>query len=271
MKKYLILILFILLCTGCNGNTTRDIRHQGYSMNGLFKCDRVYSKDKNDPVDKIKYLFEGGYINQNGELYDVSLNGIFSNNENCKKNIFTHKIKAIYNTDIVKADDNLLYYIKATDKNEAYSLVNNLDELYPLYTLLLRDEDILKVQSINELEYYILKADGNIYDYVLNKDDNDNNNNYSLVSMNVIYDKSKYGKIVDFNYAGDSFKTYLISDKGIYRMNISNRDECSKYVDIVCEYEFVLNEVLTKYRDKIIAYNGNNIITNYGQIFNVSE
>ena len=124
MKKVLILILLILICTGCNGNTTRDIRHQGYSMNGLFKCERVYSKDKNDPIDKIKYLIDGGYVNQNGELYDVSLSGIFSNEENCKKSVFTHKIKAIYNTDIVKADDNLLYYIKATDKNEAYSLVN---------------------------------------------------------------------------------------------------------------------------------------------------
>lgn len=268
MKKVLILILLILICTGCNGNTTRDIRHQGYSMNGLFKCERVYSKDKNDPVDKIKYLIDGGYVNQNGELYDVSLSGIFSNEENCKKSVFTHKIKAIYNTDIVKADDNLLYYIKATDKNEAYSLVNNLNELYPLYSLLLRDEDILKVQSISELEYYILKADGNIYDYVLSKDDN---NNYSVVSTNIIYDKSGYGNIVDFYYAGNSLRTYLISDKGIYRMNISNRDVCSKYVDVVCEYEFVLNEVLTKYKDRIIAYNGNNIITDYGQIFNISE
>ena len=50
MKKYFklgILMGFVfILCTGCNGNVTRDIRHAGFNVGSTFECSAFYPEDK---------------------------------------------------------------------------------------------------------------------------------------------------------------------------------------------------------------------------------
>ena len=47
--RFSLLVLIVgVVCCGCNGNITRDIRHAGFSMGGIFECSPFYPKDKED-------------------------------------------------------------------------------------------------------------------------------------------------------------------------------------------------------------------------------
>ena len=52
VKKVLMSIFIfslIVLCCGCDGNTTRDIRHAGYTLTGdTFTCSDLVPKDEED-------------------------------------------------------------------------------------------------------------------------------------------------------------------------------------------------------------------------------
>ena len=54
-------------------------------------------------------------------------------------------------------------------------------------------------------------------------------------------------------------------------MMVTNQEKCSKYADVACEYKLKLDEGLKNTYDKILAYNGSTLITNYGKIFNVNN
>ena len=49
MKKRVLLVLLflvVIICTACNGNVTRDIRHAGFSVGEKFQCSYFYSNGK---------------------------------------------------------------------------------------------------------------------------------------------------------------------------------------------------------------------------------
>ena len=54
-------------------------------------------------------------------------------------------------------------------------------------------------------------------------------------------------------------------------MRAINYEKCSKYADVTCIYRVEKDEVLDKYKDRIIAYNGKTLITDYKQVFNLSN
>lgn len=270
MKKKIIkislLVTIVLLCSACNGNVTRSLRHDGFSIGKKFICDEFYNGDN-----KIKYITDNNIIDDNGYIYDISLEQIYSNNQNCKKANTDIVVKAIYDNKIIKSKDNKYYYLKDGDNTPRYSLVKETDDNYELYNILLKEEDVLKVMTIdnNKGVYYILKNDGNVYSYIITKADI--NSFLRIISRSIIYDKTNYGVIIDFNYAGDSSSTYLKTIDSVYRMKATNYDSCSKYADVDCIYKIEKDEVFEKYNDKIIAYNGNIVITDYKQVFNVSN
>ena len=94
---------------------------------------------------------------------------------------------------------------------------------------------------------------------------------FRIISRSIIYDKTNYGLIIDFNYVGDSSSTYLKTIDSVYRMKATNYDSCSKYADVDCIYKIEKDEVFEKYNDKIIAFNGKIVITDYKQVFNIAE
>ena len=53
-------------------------------------------------------------------------------------------------------------------------------------------------------------------------------------------------------------------------MKYTNMKECSKYVDIDCEYEMEKDEAMSKYLDRIVGFSGTTLITDYGRVFTVS-
>ena len=75
---------------------------------------------------------------------------------------------------------------------------------------------------------------------------------------------------MDFNYAGDqSESTFVRTENKIFRNEALNRKECRDYIDIDCQFAFAEDATLTKHYDRILAYNGSILITDYLKVFRV--
>lgn len=276
MKKIKFVILAVLIlvcCSACNGTITREIRHAGFSMGDTFTCDNFYPKEKEDTnYEKIKYFTGSHLINSEGKIYELSLGQKFANDQNCKVSDTNIVVKAIFDDKIVKGTDNKYYYLVGSNDVSSYSVIPETDNSYLIYDLLLKADDVIKVITANSSTglYYVLKDDGNIYGYTISK--KDYNSLPTVTSTTVAYSKNDYGaKIIDFNYAGESLNTFLRTDEKIFRMKITNSEECNKYADIKCNFQMLEDEIFNTYKDVIISYNGNTLITNYKQMFTVAN
>ena len=271
--RFCLLVLIVgIICCGCNGNITRDLRHAGFNMGDKFECKPFYPKDKEDTsYEKVQYITENHIINSEGKIYELSLGQKYVNNQNCKVADTQIRVKAILDNTIIKATDDKYYYLDGKNDVSSYSEVPQTDNSYYLYDLLLKDNDVVKVITANSSSgvYYILKKDGNVYSYEITKQDY--NSPPLVTSTSVIYDKVVYGSdIIDFNYAGQSLTTYVKTDEKIYRMLIMNADKCNKYADVACQYSMQEDEGLNEKKDYIVAYNGNLLITTYKQTFTMN-
>lgn len=275
MKKFKMIMLFLIIvlgCSGCEGDITRDIRHAGFTLsNSEFTCDMLMPSKKNgNSFEKIQYLGGSYAITDKGKIYELSLGQVYANKQNCKEADTDIKVVAIFDGKVFKGSDNKYYSLVATNNVAPYSLVTVNDNSYNMYNLLLSDPNVLKVQTVNQNtgSYYVLKTDGNVYNYMITRASSQDA--YSIVSMTIAYNKNDFGgSIIDFYEAGNNLTTYVKTAKDIYRMKITNKEECAKYADVSCKYKFSKDDTLSEYYDRIIAYNGGFLITDYGREFNV--
>ncbi len=273
LKVGLLSILVLLLCTACDGNVTRDIRHAGFSVGGEFVCSVVLPQTKEDTsYSKIRWFTGTHMILEDGRIYELSLGQKFTNQQHCKEALTSLRVKAILDNRIIKATDNKYYYLVGENTVAPYSEVPDTDNNYYIYDLLLRDENTVKVMTADSSLglYYLLFADGNVYADVLTKVDR--NSPPVITSTQIVYNKSDYGaKIVDFNYAGESLATYVKTDYKTYRLRMSNADQCTKYADIRCEFQMQEDPIFEQYKDRIITYNGSMLVVDYGKTFSVAS
>ncbi len=269
--KYIILFLIVVVLVGCDykyASFTREIRHSGFSLSSYsFKCPPVYNKE-DGTGDKPRFYIGNYILTESGVLYETNLGKQYSNNMNCKKPNFSEKIDAIFDLKIVKAEDGQYYYLNGSEEVPAYSVVPQSDEDYELYNILLKESSVVRVVTVNSKGgiYYVLKNDGNIYQYNIYME----NNEWLLDTTELAYSYSEFGsKIIDFNYNGSNSTTYIKTETSYYRMMVTNQEKCSKYADVACDYKLKLDEGLKGTYDKILAYNGSTLITTYGKIFNV--
>lgn len=276
MQKKIFLLTGIavvtLLLTGCDGNVTRDIRHAGFNLaSNEFTCNALMPvSDKIDSPDKILFTNSSFAITENGSLYELSLSQPYASEENCKKIDFSIKITAYMDDKILKGEDNKFYYAPGNSSSTALTEVTANDSSYQLYTILLGNEKVKKVITVdaNAGRYYVLEDDGIVYEYKVVRQDY--NTPYTLTSKTPVYGE-KYGEIIDFNYAGESTSTYIKTKTAIYRMQIKNAKECTMYADIKCQYKMKKDETLTKYyQNKILYYGPNLLITTYGKEFTIN-
>lgn len=265
--------IIILGFCGCDGDVTRDIRHAGYSLNTeKFVCSDLMPKDDSDiSYKKIKYFNNEYIITEDGDIYEISLNLKYSNDENCKKANVSFQVDGLFG-DVARSKDGKLYYLTTQNTASKYSAVSNSEDNYQLYSLLLSDKNNLKIQAIdnNTGSYYILKTDGNVYNYIVSRDKD--NKNYIIVSSNIAYSKTEYdGNIVDFSYKKNDISSYIKTNKQVFRLRASNYEDCQKYADVECIYKMIEDDVFIEHREKILAFNGINLITTYGRTFNVES
>ncbi len=273
LKFCLLLLIVGICCCGCNGNTTRDIRHAGFTMGGTFTCSNFFPKDKEDvDFEKIRYMTDSRIINTEGKIYELSLSQKYANGENCKEADTQIRVKAIYDNSIIKGTDNKYYYLLEQNSVASYTEVPTSDNSYSMYDLLLKEEDVVKVMTADSSSgiYYVLKIDGNVYSYEVTKAD------YQaqpvITTVSTVYDKLTYGSnIVDFNYAGQSLNTFVKTEDKVYRMRITNSEECGKYADISCQFSMQEDPIFVDKKDSIISYNGSTLITDYKQVFTVAS
>ncbi len=273
IKFGVVVLLILVFCTACNGNVTRDIRHAGFNVGGNFICDDFYPKNKEDTSYKrIRYFLGNNLITQEGNIYELSLSQPFTGGQNCRKADTDIAVKAIFDNEIIKATDGKYYYLQGKNNVPWYSEIPATDNSYMVYDILLRDDDIVKVTTADSSIglFFVLKMDGNVYAYRIMAADR-----YSppqLVSVQIAYDKTAYGgSIVDFNYSGASLATFIRTDDKLFRMRIINSDKCSKYADVGCQFEMQEDSMYEKYKERIIAYNGVNLVTDYKQMFTVAS
>ncbi len=275
MKKirFIILLVMIGICCGCNGNTTRDIRHAGFAMGGTFQCSNFFPKDKEDvDFEKIRYMTDSRIINTDGKIYELSLSQTFANGENCKDADTEIKVKAILDNTIIKGMDNKYYYLVGKNDVPSYAEIPNTDNSYAIYDLVLKEEDVVKVVTADSSAgiYYVLKRDGNVYSYEITRASTQAPP--AVTTVSTVYDKMTYGSdIIDFNYAGQSLNTYVKTDDKVYRMRITNSEECGKYADVACQFSMQEDPIFVEKKDSIISYNGSVLITNYKQVFTVAS
>ena len=270
MKKSKILFLIIFmafLSTGCgNSEMTRDLRHAGFNMDDeAFNCDALIPK-RDKEYEKIKWLGSNYAITTNGVVHDISYGQIFSNNKHCMRANTEITVEAIIGEVAFRSKDNKIYYFKGSNTTELYKPIPNTDSNFSTYSWFLSDPTVVKVQNVGDSKYYVLKNNGTVYSYTIKKD----RNGISLEgSPTAVYTAENLGsKIVDFNYAGnESETTFVRTEDKIFRNIALNRKDCNTYVDIVCEYEFGEDATLTKYYDRIMAYNGSILITDYLKVF----
>ena len=274
IKLISVLIIVCLVITGCNGTITREIRKDGYAVSDAkFVCGFFDNKSEDKAVhEKIRYLLGDYIISETGNVYEISLGGLYSNNMNCRKGKdLGTKVSAVLDQKVVRGVDGGYYYLASENSASSYTRIDEIDENYPIYKLLLGDPSVLKVITVNASinSYYVLRTDGDVYHYKLKKDEDTEKWKIDM-GLSVVSHKI-YGKIIDFSYAGESLATYYKTNDSIYTYKITNAKRCNTYVDVPCQYELDKDIVLNKYKDRIIGFNGVTLITDYGRVFNAGS
>ena len=128
---------------------------------------------------------------------------------------------------ILKGIDNKFYYAPGANNNSPLSEVPQTEDEYQIYNIVLGNANVKKAITVNSSQgiYYVLENDGTVYQYTVTKQNNDSP--YKLQAKTPVYSSSEYGKIVDFNYAGDSATTYIKTEDKIYRMRATIEEECT--------------------------------------------
>ena len=270
--KLIVLGVFVLLfCTACDGDITRAIRHDGFSIGSKVKCDLFFTEES-ALVNKIKFFTGTHIIHDSGRIYELSIAQAYSSGQNCRDSGQSIIVKAIMDNNIVKGADGGYYYLNGSGQVTPYSKIPETDNNYQIYNLLLQDPQVVKVvtaDSSNGL-YYVLKTTGDVYGVSITKPDR--NLPAQVSGTTIVYSKSKFGaNIEDFHYAGNSSATYVKTTNSMFRMKASNYKECSKYADIQCEYVMQESEEYYKYKDRMVAYNGSTLITDYGLTFTAAK
>ena len=223
-----------------------------------FICDIDYNN--------IKYFQSGYFVTKNNEIYDISFDKLYSNNQNCKKATLDTNIKAIKGNYVLDKNNNL-YTLQQNDRGKRI--------LQEYSNALSYEKTIIDLMNNDNIDYiYNITSDyskGEIYALILKSD----NNIYKLIykdgSGSVVFDKEElyksleeYGNIKYITFepylytnSGKNIQleentiTTIFSDKGYYYLEEIITDECKKYQDIECELEFKESEIYKRFSNDV--------------------
>lgn len=191
------------------------------------------------------------FITNDGELYQYSLDKIFSNEKYCKKLETELKFNRFFDS-LVATQNNELYEVNIIggtinfEKLESYhSIVKTLKKYSNNFFIFHRAYKPYGFDSMtcdytivdNKIVYSIICGDGN---------------------NNIL--KSELGKLSDDESFISSSGNIIKTSKNFYYNSILNREECDKYVDIKCNYGLVKITDMSKIYDDVYYFNGLNLI-----------
>lgn len=249
INKCFFMFFLLLLFSGCKGDDIRDFRHNGYTLSDKkFKC----------PMVKIKYLYDNFLISEDNDIYEVSYDLPYKNGFNCKIINKSYKAMSIYSDEIFKSSDNNLYSFNYNDNRNFSHMDNKFAEF-----LLFGDTNIKVIN--NDDHYFVLNSDGNIYDYIL-KENFDNEHSINLINSSILYKNDDFdGDIVDFYYSDNLVDNYVRTTTNYYTSQLVD-ESCLKFADIKCEYELKVDKILNKYNSNVVAFNGRTLILKSGKV-----
>lgn len=249
-----------------------------YLMCNSSECPSMYFEENKFICDidynNIKDFQSDYFVTKDNEIYDISFNELYSNNQNCKKREIDINIKNIQD-----------YYIFSKD-NKVYN-ISSLEEAritddIQIYSI---DKDIKKIieSDYNNVDYtnspklpVIVFKNNNIYKQIykiIKNYDGNGTNKLTLEDEKIHKSLEEYGNIKYISFGG-SFYTYsgkyyqledntittIISDKGYYYLDEVKTDECTKYKDIECKLELKESEIYKRFSKDIKFIGGGNTI-----------
>ena len=251
------------------GSSDSNCQYMEFEDN-KFICD-INSND-------IKAFYNNYIITKDNEMYDVSFDKLYSNNQNCKKREIDIDINNIQGSYIF-SKDNKIYDITSLEEQQ----ISDYSQIYLL------DKDIIKIidydydYTNNKLSVIVFK-NNNLYKKIYNFSYIEFGYNKLTFEKEELYKSlEEYGNIKHIffdSYLYTNNKSYqledntitaIISDKGYYYLDEVKTDECTKYEDVKCELELKESEIYKKF-NKDIKYilgeytilNDNSVIrTNY--------
>lgn len=213
---------------------------------------------KCDALDNIKLLTSDRLITKDNEIYDISFDKLFSNNQNCKK-IETNINISNIRDGFIFSKDNKFYNISDFEE------VGITDRLQ-IYLL---DKNIIKIiesdyDEINGKINLLVFKNNNIYKQTYNLNLANGNRIITFENEELYKSLEEYGNIKHITFEPhlytnsdkniqlwkSTIKT-IISDKGYYYLNEVKTDECTKYVDIECEFELKESETYKRFSKDI--------------------
>lgn len=260
MKK-IFLIILIMLITGCENNDTTEEN----LLNDLIKINKKFNlKEESFICNELNEnsIIDGNIFVTGTKIYELNLQKIYSNETNC----------------IEVGELQPGRYAKYINRG---TIIDNKGEGYRLQDPMRNDD-----YNYEKKEY---KYDSNIKSNIVDLYGSDSiysDNGYAnkyYTADNVIYDGMKligyhsklentksYDEIINTDAISNekiiNIYGYIIkTNKNFYIINSrkTNAEECNKYADIKCKYEYYLkrSEILSKYYDLILNINSNEIIT----------
>lgn len=214
-----------------------------------FICDIDYNN--------IKYFQSGYFVTKNNEIYDISFDKLYSNNQNCKKREIDIDVS------------NIQDYYSFSKNNKIYN-VRDLEEEYitDYSQIYLLDKNIIKIISSDydngKINVLVFK-DNNIYKQTYNITNGENGFNKITFEKEELYKSlEEYGNIKYITFepylytnSGKNIQleentiTTIFSDKGYYYLEEIITDECKKYQDIECELEFKESEIYKRFSNDV--------------------
>ncbi len=213
---------------------------------------------KCDALDNIKLLTSDRLITKDNEIYDISFDKLFSNNQNCKK-IETNINISNIRDGFIFSKDNKFYNI--SDFEEV-----GMPDYLQIYLL---DKNIIKIiesdyDEINGKINLLVFKNNNIYKQTYNLNSANGNRIITFENEELYKSLEEYGNIKYITFEPhlytnsdkniqlwkSTIKT-IISDKGYYYLNEVKTDECTKYVDIECEFELKESETYKRFSKDI--------------------
>lgn len=278
------MIIGLIIICGCSQNRTKNeevLSFSDWAIKELFENDNSKIKKINCIEINENSIMSGSneiFVTDNN-IYKYNTDKEFSNNTNCKLigSINENKPIAVSQNNAID-EYGVLYNVrwqKINDKNYNGNYVKDTltdgwreyFKRFKVNTNMISANDFFSGDEKRNIPYY------NILTYVENE---------------------LYAYYIDYGYPnGKEFKykinideigneeilrlygSFVKTNKSYYMINanIINKDMCEKYVDVDCEYSYLLkkDEILTKYYDEIMNITNDYFITKDYEMISVND